>query len=220
MRILVDYRPALRARTGVGEYIHTLVRAYTSTHDDAVTLFTSSWKDRPSPSEDSELRARVVDLRVPVSVLNYMWHRVEWPAVETLAGDADVVHAAHTLLIPTRHAAQIVTIHDLFFLLTPQRTRAEIRRDYAELSSSHARRAEAVITSSAHTKRLVIEHLGVEADKVTEDASFIDDLGADSLDIVELVMAFEEEFGVEIPDDAAEKIGTVKDAIDYIDSKQ
>jgi acyl carrier protein len=57
-------------------------------------------------------------------------------------------------------------------------------------------------------KKIVVEHLGVEPDKVTEDASFIDDLGADSLDIVELVMAFEEEFGVEIPDDAAEKITT------------
>ena len=65
-------------------------------------------------------------------------------------------------------------------------------------------------------KKIVVEHLGVESDKVTEDASFIDDLGADSLDIVELVMAFEEEFNVEIPDDAAEKITTVKDAIDYI----
>jgi glycosyltransferase involved in cell wall biosynthesis len=166
MRILVDYRPALRARTGVGEYIHTLVRAYTSTYDDTVTLFTSSWKDRPSPSVASELRARVVDRRVPVSVLNYLWHRVEWPAVETLAGDADVVHAAHPLLIPTRHAAQIVTIHDLFFLLNPQRTRAEIRRDYAELAASHARRAEAVITSSAHTKRLVTEHLGVAPERI------------------------------------------------------
>ena len=69
-------------------------------------------------------------------------------------------------------------------------------------------------------KKIVIEHLGVDAEKVTENASFIDDLGSDSLDVVELVMAFEEEFGVEIPDDAAEKIGTVKDAIDYIDSKQ
>ena len=63
-------------------------------------------------------------------------------------------------------------------------------------------------------KKIVVEHLGVETEKVTEEASFIDDLGADSLDIVELVMAFEEEFGVEIPDDAAEKITTVKDAID------
>ena len=66
-------------------------------------------------------------------------------------------------------------------------------------------------------KKIVVEHLGVEAEKVTEEASFIDDLGADSLDIVELVMAFEEEFGVEIPDDAAETILTVGDAVKYID---
>ena len=66
-------------------------------------------------------------------------------------------------------------------------------------------------------KAIVVEHLGVEADKVTDTASFIDDLGADSLDNVELVMAFEEEFGVEIPDDAAEKIVTVKDAITFIE---
>ncbi|MBW8785367.1 MAG: acyl carrier protein [Novosphingobium sp.] len=69
-------------------------------------------------------------------------------------------------------------------------------------------------------KKIVVEHLGVEPEKVTEDASFIDDLGADSLDIVELVMAFEEEFGVEIPDDAAEKIGTVSDAIKYINDNK
>ncbi len=65
-------------------------------------------------------------------------------------------------------------------------------------------------------KKIVIEHLGVDEAKVTDDAKFVDDLGADSLDTVELVMAFEEEFGVEIPDDAAEKIQTVKDAIAYI----
>ena len=69
-------------------------------------------------------------------------------------------------------------------------------------------------------KKIVIEHLGVEADKVVEAANFIDDLGADSLDTVELVMAFEEEFGVEIPDDAAEKIQTVKDAIEFIEKQQ
>ena len=66
-------------------------------------------------------------------------------------------------------------------------------------------------------KKIVVEHLGVDEAKVSEGASFIDDLGADSLDTVELVMAFEEEFGVEIPDDAAEKISTVGDAIAYID---
>ena len=69
-------------------------------------------------------------------------------------------------------------------------------------------------------KKIVVEHLGVDAAKVTDNASFIDDLGADSLDTVELVMAFEESFEVEIPDDAAEKIATVKDAIDFISSKK
>ncbi|MBT4108818.1 MAG: acyl carrier protein [Pelagibacterales bacterium] len=66
---------------------------------------------------------------------------------------------------------------------------------------------------------IVMEHLGVEKDKVTENSSFIDDLGADSLDTVELVMAFEEEFSIEIPDDAAETITTVKDAISFIESQ-
>ena len=68
-------------------------------------------------------------------------------------------------------------------------------------------------------KRIVVEHLGVDEAKVTPEASFIDDLGAYSLDTVELVMAFEEEFDVEIPEDAAEKIATVKDAIDYIEKQ-
>ena len=82
----------------------------------------------------------------------------------------------------------------------------------------HARRS----SDGHHPDRVYrgIEHLGVDADKVTEESSFIDDLGADSLDIVELVMAFEEEFGVEIPDDAAEKIATVKDAIVFIDANK
>lgn len=65
-------------------------------------------------------------------------------------------------------------------------------------------------------KKIVVEHLGVEESKVSEAASFIDDLGADSLDTVELVMAFEEEFNVEIPDDAAESIQTVGDAVKFI----
>ena len=69
-------------------------------------------------------------------------------------------------------------------------------------------------------KKIVVEHLNVDADKVVEGASFIEDLGADSLDTVELVMAFEEEFGIEIPDDAAESIVTVGDAVKYIDKAQ
>ncbi|MEO5353214.1 MAG: acyl carrier protein [Magnetococcus sp. XQGC-1] len=71
---------------------------------------------------------------------------------------------------------------------------------------------------AARVKKIVIEQLGVDAGQVTEDANFVDDLGADSLDTVELVMALEEEFGCEIPDEAAEKIVTVKQAIAYIEA--
>ena len=66
-------------------------------------------------------------------------------------------------------------------------------------------------------KSIIVEQLGVDADEVTPEASFVEDLGADSLDTVELIMAFEEEFGVEISDDEAEKIRKVKDAVDYIE---
>ena len=69
-------------------------------------------------------------------------------------------------------------------------------------------------------KKIVVDHLGVDAEEVVEGASFIDDLGADSLDTVELVMAFEEEFGVEIPDDAADSILTVGDAVKFIEKAQ
>ena len=69
---------------------------------------------------------------------------------------------------------------------------------------------------AARVKKIVVEHLGVDEAKATNEASFIDDLGADSLDTVELVMAFEEEFNCEIPDEAAEKILTIQDAINYI----
>ena len=72
---------------------------------------------------------------------------------------------------------------------------------------------------SERVKKIVVEHLGVESDKVVDSASFVDDLGADSLDTVELVMAFEEEFGSEISDSEAEKILTVGDAIKFIEGK-
>tara|TARA_Y100000996_G_C22237273_1_gene526202 strand:+ start:224 stop:454 length:231 start_codon:yes stop_codon:yes gene_type:complete len=76
------------------------------------------------------------------------------------------------------------------------------------------------MSTEEQVKKIVVDHLGIEESKVTSDSKFIDDLGADSLDTVELVMAFEEKFGIEIPDDAAETIITVQNAIDFIESKK
>ena len=78
------------------------------------------------------------------------------------------------------------------------------------------RETMATVAPDERVKKIIVEQLGVEADEVTLEAKFIEDLGADSLDIVELVMALEEEFGIEIPDEDAEKIVTVKDATEYI----
>lgn len=166
MRVLIDYRPALRERTGVGEYMHNLARAYAARHGSRgadVAVFTSSWKDRPAADLASELSARVIDRRIPVRLLNYLWHRAEWPPVEMMGIAADVVHAAHPLLIPTRRAAQIVTIHDLFFLTAPDAARAEIRRDYPALAEAHARRADAIVVNSRYTASLVERTFGIPA---------------------------------------------------------
>jgi len=167
VRILLDYRPALRERTGVGEYAHELAAALlrVSASGDTLTLFSSSWKDR-LPS-DRLPGARVVDARVPVAVLNAAWHRLGWPPVELFAGDVDVVHSLHPLLMPARHAAQVITIHDLDFLDHPERTRAEIRRDYGALAAVHAQRAAGVIAVSRFTAGEVERRLGVPRERIT-----------------------------------------------------
>lgn len=166
LRILLDYRPALRERTGVGEYVHEIAGALTRQlgPGDALTLFSSSWKDR-LPA-DRVPGARVVDARVPVRVLNLAWHRLGWPPVERLAGRHDIAHSAHPLLMPSRAAKQVVTIYDLDFLDHPERTRAEIRRDYARLAPVHAPRAAAVVTISRFTADAIEQRLGVAADRI------------------------------------------------------
>ena len=167
MRILVDYRPALRQRTGVGEYIHHLARALAVSGDDTVSLFSSSWRDRVPPDTASTVHAQVIDRRIPVRLLNLLWHRFNWPPVEQLVGPGfDVVHAAHPLLMPTRRAAQVVTIHDLFFLTSADQTSAEIRRDYPRLVGRHARHADAIVTSSAYGRQEIVDRLEVPGERV------------------------------------------------------
>lgn len=164
LRILLDYRPALRERTGVGEYVHEIAAALARQLGDAdeLALFSSSWKDRIGSGAPP---GRRVDVRVPVRVLNTLWHRLEAPAVERFAGPIDVAHSAHPLLIPSR-AARVVTVHDLDFLDHPERTQREIRRDYPILAADHARRADAVVAVSRFTAGEVERRLGVTPDRI------------------------------------------------------
>ncbi len=169
MRIVIDYRPALRARTGVGEYIHQTIKALARTGNDRITLFSSSWKDRPAPDLTAELpNVSIVDQRIPVRALNVAWHRLGWPPVETVAGGTyDVAHSPHPLLLPSRSAAQLVTIHDLHFLTHPERTAGEIRRDYPALAGVHARRADRIIVSSAFAAAEVRSAFGAADGKIS-----------------------------------------------------
>jgi glycosyltransferase involved in cell wall biosynthesis len=174
MRLLIDYRPALRGRSGVGEYAHQLIRALLtrrasseSAADLDISVFSSSWKDRLRLPEEIE-GVQPIDRRVPVSVLNFAWHRLGWPPAEVLAGATfDVTHSLHPLLLPARAAAQVVTIHDLNFLHHPERTRAEIRRDYPALVRSHAHRADHILVPSRFTASEVVRCLQVPEHRIS-----------------------------------------------------
>ena len=189
MRVLLDYRPALRERTGVGEYVHQLAKelARLSSSDGAsspaaprprgtggsagpdVVVFSSSWKDRLRDSDAGTLGSvGTIDLRWPVGLLNLSWHRFGWPPVELLAGSRfDIVHSPHPLVLPSRYAAQVVTIHDLDFLVNPDRVLAEVRRDYSRLARAHAHRADRIIVPSAYTAGQVRLRLDVPADRIS-----------------------------------------------------
>ncbi len=133
---------------------------------ESLTLFSSSLADRLSPA--AVPGAAVLDRRVPGRLLNFAWHRLGWPPVEQLAtGTFDVVQAAHPLLIPTEHAAQVVTIHDLDFLDHPERTHAEIRRDYPALAEAHARRADHIVTISRHTAAEIARRFQIAPEKIS-----------------------------------------------------
>jgi glycosyltransferase involved in cell wall biosynthesis len=168
MRILIDYRPALRQRSGVGEYIVRLLQALVSVTGptDQVAVFSSSWGDRVE-RHDLDPTVEVVDKRIPVRILNRLWHQRGWPPIEQLAGPVDVVHAARPILIPARQAAQVVTVHDLDFLSNPERTYAEMRRDYGRLVEQHTRQADHVVAISAYTAGEVHQRLGVPMARIT-----------------------------------------------------
>jgi glycosyltransferase involved in cell wall biosynthesis len=170
VRVLVDYRPALRARTGVGEYVHELVRALARPGGPApqgsLTLFSASWKDRLPAGLADELQVRIVHRRVPVRPLTWTWNRLGVPPVEWLAGEADVIHSGSPVAIPSRSGRSVLTIHDLHFLRHPERMTAEMRRDFPELVRSHAARADAIIVSSQYTASDVTRSLQVSPARI------------------------------------------------------
>jgi glycosyltransferase involved in cell wall biosynthesis len=173
VRILLDYRPALRERTGVGEFVHELTRALASDRlrqgrGDQLAILSTSWKDRPASDLATEFpNVEVIDRRVPVRALTWSWNRLGWPPVEWLAGSTDVVHAQTPLIIPARHAARVITIHDLDFLNHPDRTQAEMRRDYPARVHQHASRADQIVVSSHYTAGDVMRQLGVPRYRLT-----------------------------------------------------
>ena len=180
MRILLDYRPALKQRTGVGEFVHELARALARTGADDISVLTTSWKDRPGADLTARLApARIVDRRIPVRGLTWAWNRVGWPPVEWLAGRTDVVHSQTPLVIPASNAAQVVTIHDLDFLLHPDRAEAEMRRDFPARVRAHAHRADHVVVSSHYAAGEVRSRLGVPNEKVSVCSPGAPDWAAD-----------------------------------------
>jgi glycosyltransferase involved in cell wall biosynthesis len=169
VRILLDYRPALKQRTGVGEYAHELSASLARRLQggDELVLFSSSWADRPDVALVAGWpHTRLVDRRVPVRVLSYTWHRLGWPPIEALAGPVDIVQSLHPLLIPSRQARQAMTVHDLDFLEHPERTSAEIRRDYPDLVRTHAARSALVVVNSADTAQSVATRLSVPTSRI------------------------------------------------------
>ena len=176
MRLFLDYRPALREPTGVGAWIHELVRALLSlkaTGESSadgleIALFSSSLRDRLAGSAIGELAgATPVDCRLPVRALNAAWYRLAWPPVEWLArGPFDIVHATTPVLLPARSGVRVSTIYDLDFLHHPDRAWGEMRRDFPRLVGEHSRRADLVVTISNYSARGISRELGVSDDRI------------------------------------------------------
>jgi glycosyltransferase involved in cell wall biosynthesis len=168
VRILLDYRPALVTRTGVGEYVHRLAEALArvSAGRDAITLFASSWKDRLR--RDAVPGTAVADCRVPARVLTSLWHRAAWPPVERLAGGPwDIVQSAQPTLVPSRTGIRLTTAYDLDFLDHPERTQAEFTGRYAALARRDADETDHMIAISAYTAGEVEARLGVPRSRIT-----------------------------------------------------
>ncbi len=166
MHVCIDYRPALREGTGVGTYVRGLLGGLVRRHPETTyTAFSASWRDRLELPTDLT-GVTPADARIPVRLLDKLWHSYQRPGVERWAGAIDVAHSPSPLALPSSHAAEIVTIHDCYFLREPDRMSGVVRRDYVPLAQAAAARAEAILTVSETTRNEVIELLGVAPERV------------------------------------------------------
>jgi glycosyltransferase involved in cell wall biosynthesis len=163
----IDLRPALSRSTGVGRYFEGLVSGLARVdRESRYVLFSSSLRER-LPEVARPENFMVVDRRVPVRLLNTLWHRFELPTLDRLAGfRIDVAHSPTPLRLPSRRGRSLVTVHDLYFLDHPEATAGEIRRDYASLARSHVQRADAVLAVSSATADDIAARLDVPRERV------------------------------------------------------
>jgi len=163
----IDFRPALSRATGVGRYFQGLVSGLQEIdRENSYVLLSSSFKER-ARREARPPNFQLVDRRVPVSVLNALWHRLELPSFDFLAGrEIDVAHSPTPLSLPSRRARSVVTVHDLFFLDHPEATSREIRRDYPGLVRAHVKKADAILANSRTTADEVAARLDVPRERI------------------------------------------------------
>lgn len=181
MRVCIDARPALRQGTGVGTYVRGLITALADAFpDDRYVALFASLRDRPGNGWTPEGALEVVDRRLPVRLLDRLWHRWRWPPVERLVGDLDVAHSPSPMLLPARAARQVITVHDCWFLRRPEDAYGPMRRDYVPLARAAVDRADAVLVPSVTTRREAVELLGAAAERV-----HVTPLGVDPLYLAE-----------------------------------
>ncbi len=163
MHVCIDYRPALHESTGVGTYVRGLTAALVQAFpDDRFTAFSASWKHRLAAIPNTRVR----DVRLPVRAIDWLWHRRRWPPVERWVGPLDIAHSPSPMLVPTRTARRLVTVHDCYFARQPEAVSGSVRRHYVPLVADSLQRADAIIAVSETTKQEVQELFGVAAERI------------------------------------------------------
>ncbi len=167
MNICIDMRPALSRATGVGVYLHNLVTALAELdHENSYHLFSSSWKERFQEKFHGK-NVHIHDKYWPVKLLTYSWNHFSFPTMESLVRVAlDIVHSPTPLAIPSKHAQQIITVHDLYFYFHPEQVIKEMRRDYPVMLQKNCLKSDAIIAVSEHTKAQLVEHLKIPSSKI------------------------------------------------------